>query len=670
MKWSHRLILSACLAMASQGYASFTELGPGQFIQAGGSDIIVPGYSAPAYGDWNNDGLPDLMIGEGGNWQIPRVRVYPNQGTAYEPQFSDYFYIRHSDGSELGYVGSELPSYPMGLFPRLVYWDGDVRKDLLIGQYDGTILIYRNVGTQENPLFDEGSFLQVGEGQTKINIDVGANATPIMADWNGDGWNDLLVGNEEGLIHLFLNQGVGVEPNFIEDLLIQQYGSDFKAYPWGSSPVVSDLNHDNLSDLLVGDSAGRLSVYFNEGTKEASNLNGPFFVQSEGQRIRVDAITGASPRARPFLCDWNQDDYPDVLVGSGDGKVRLYPGIPQQNDTTEPFAHLDLGPEELVLSDGNAIVVPGHAVPSLVDWNNDDLLDLVVGESSSENEAKVRVYLNVGSELHPRFSDYLYVQSGDNDLTCPTEEGLGCFPRVYYWDQDDRKDLVVGLADGTVKVFLNINTDEEPVFDQGSTEVVGFPPLPLDVGQQAAPALMDWNRDGLLDLVVGALDGYIHIYENCGCEGSSIPPHFYFSSPEGNLAMQGELPLRVPSERSSPVVIDVDGDDLYDILTGNTEGQLLCYRNIGTESQPIFSDYTEVNTDGFPINIPGAPHSSPFACTWTGSGDGYPDVLVGADDGKIRLYRGIPQPGDIDLNGDVDVNDLSLLQQLLPQGTL
>ena len=36
-----------------------------------------------------------------------------------------------------------------------------------------------------------------------------------------------------------------------------------------------------------------------------------------------------SPRSRPFVCDWNEDGYPDVLIGAGDGLVRLYEGVPE-----------------------------------------------------------------------------------------------------------------------------------------------------------------------------------------------------------------------------------------------------------------------------------------------------------------------------------------------------
>src|SRR5512139_2516219 len=44
---------------------------------------------------------------------------------------------------------------------------------------------------------------------------------------------------------------------------------------------------------------------------------------------------------------------------------------------------LNFGPEEIVKADGNDIAVPGYSVPSFVDWNNDGLQDLVVGEGGA-----------------------------------------------------------------------------------------------------------------------------------------------------------------------------------------------------------------------------------------------------------------------------------------------
>jgi len=175
---------------------------------------------------------------------------------------------------------------------------------------------------------------------------------------------------------------------------------------------------------------------------------------------------------------------------------------------------LNLGPEELVQANGVDIKVPGYSVPSFVDWNNDKLNDLVIGEGGGFGDARIRVYLNVGTEPSPQFSDYFYAQSNGYDLVCPASGCLGCFPRVEYWDADQRKDLLVGQADGTVKIFLNINTDENPAFDGGTFLQVGLPGSKIDinVGARAAPCLVDWNNDGRTDLVVGADDGRIHIF--------------------------------------------------------------------------------------------------------------------------------------------------------------
>ncbi len=326
-------------------------------------------------------------------------------------------------------------------------------------------------------------------------------------------------------------------------------------------------------------------------------------------------------------------------------------------------ADIDLGPEQFVQAAGEDVQVPGYSVPSLVDWNNDLLGDLVVGQGGGSGEAKVRVYLNVGTEAEPQFEDFFYAQADGSDLVCPASGCLGCFPRVMYWDDDDRKDLLVGQANGTVKVYLNIADDNEPSFDSGQLLTVGNGGLwSLDVGNRATPCPVDWNSDGMLDLVVGALDGAMHIYLNCGC-GGSVPPRFYYSPDDGEYAREAERELQVPGLRSSPVVMDLDGDGMKDLLTGNTDGLLLFYKNIGIQSLPTFSGYSLVTSCGTPIDLPGSPRSRPSVCYWTGQGhfgpkDGYWDVLVGAGDGKVRLYQGLPKAGDFDADGDIDGDDL------------
>jgi hypothetical protein len=312
---------------------------------------------------------------------------------------------------------------------------------------------------------------------------------------------------------------------------------------------------------------------------------------------------------------------------------------------------LNLGPEELVQAGGVDVDVGTYSVPSFDYWDGDDRKDLIVGAGNG----KVRIYLNVGTESDPQFSDYFYAQSNGSDLYCPPSGCLGCFPRIVYWDGDDRKDLLVGLADGTVKIFVNTGTEENPAFDGGTNVRVGDPGIwNLDVGTRATTTFVDWNSDGMMDLVVGALDGKIHIYLDCGCTWPI--PAFHYSPIVGDLAEQDGWDLIVPSSRSSPVVFDLDGDGKKDLLTGNTNGQLLFYGNVGTDVEPSFSGYSFVESNGMPIDLPGSPRSRPFVCYWTE--DGYPDVLIGAGDGKVHLYQGIPTPGDMDVDGDVDFADL------------
>ncbi len=309
---------------------------------------------------------------------------------------------------------------------------------------------------------------------------------------------------------------------------------------------------------------------------------------------------------------------------------------------THPAAgQLNLGPEELVQADGADIDVPGYSVPSFVDWNNDGLGDLVVGEGSGAfPDAKVRVYPNVGTSSAPQFSDYFYAQSNGSDLTVPGSGCLGLFPRTVYWDGDARKDLLIGQADGTVKLFLNTGTDETPTFDGGTLLQVGpaEAKADIDVGLRATSIVVDWNSDGRKDLAVGALDGMLHVFLN---EGTDDAPDFLSEM----LAQAGAEDLVVPSERSSPAVLDLDGDGRKDLLSGNTDGQLVFYSNVGTDAAPAFAGYSFVEAGGLAIDLPGTPRSRPFVCDWTG--DGLLDVLIGAGDGNIHLYQGVPEPSGL-----------------------
>ena len=210
---------------------------------------------------------------------------------------------------------------------------------------------------------------------------------------------------------------------------------------------------------------------------------------------------------------------------------------------------------------------------------------------------------------------------------------MGVFPRVVYWDEDGRKDLLVGRSDGLVVIFLNVGTDADPRFDGGAHLQVGPPgsKSDMDVGSRATPIVVDWDNDGRKDLVVGAIDGEVHLFLN---EGTSTAPDFRIE----RIVQEGGANLVVPTNRSSPDVVDLTHDGKKDILTGNTAGQLLLYENTGSDETPSFSGYVYVESDGVPIDLPSSARSRPFVCEW--ASDGVPDVLIGASDGLVRVCQG------------------------------
>lgn len=314
-------LVAACLLVAATPAMGQLNLGPGQLVQSAGLDITVPGYSVPSFVDWNDDGLMDLIVGEGsGGSPSAKVGVYLNTGTAGAPQFSGSFYAQ-SVGSDLIETGSGC----MGLFPRTVYWDGDGMKDLLVGRADGMIKLYGNIGTEAAPTFDAGVFLQVGEPGSKVDIDIGYRATASMVDWNNDGRKDLVSGGLSGNIQVFLNEGTDAAPDFLTSFFAQAGGSDLVVPSIRSSPVILDLDGDGRKDLLTGNTNGELLFYANTGTDADPSFDDFVYVESEG--VPIDHA--GTPRSRPFITDWTGDGYLDVLYGAGCGEVHLYQGVPE-----------------------------------------------------------------------------------------------------------------------------------------------------------------------------------------------------------------------------------------------------------------------------------------------------------------------------------------------------
>ena len=289
----------AFLTFAPQPAAGQLDFGPEQIVQASGGDILVTGYSVPSYAHWDDDGIPDLIVGEGSGGATPKVRVYLNTGTAQSPLFAGSFYAQAA-GADLTTPGSGC----LGLFPRTVYWDADGLKDLIVGQALGEIRLFTNIGSEASPTFDAGVLLEVGPGGSKGDISVGYRATPVVVDWNNDGKKDLVVGALDGKIHIYINEGTDAAPDFLAETFAQENGGDLAVPGIRSSPYVGDVNGDGKKDLITGNTNGQLLQYLNTGTDAAPTFSGYTYVESNG----VDIDLAGTPRSRPFVGKWSTDD--------------------------------------------------------------------------------------------------------------------------------------------------------------------------------------------------------------------------------------------------------------------------------------------------------------------------------------------------------------------------
>lgn len=104
-----------------------------------------------------------------------------NQGEDADPVFNDTVLLQN---------GSKDLKVTSTACPVAVDWNRDGRKDLIVGNTDGSLKYFENRGFDDSPIFDGSSSLSAGG--KKINVQI--YSRPTIADWNRDGVNDIICG--------------------------------------------------------------------------------------------------------------------------------------------------------------------------------------------------------------------------------------------------------------------------------------------------------------------------------------------------------------------------------------------------------------------------------------------------------------------------------------------
>ena len=338
-----------------------------------GDPIISAGLNMPSFTDIDNDGDEDLFVtvlsGAYGYQLINNFYFYRNENGSYNLESQEFI---------------ETLDLFSDIYPEFIDIDSDGDLDLFIGTatdlsefpINGKVKFYENIGNDSNlePIWNlvNSEFLG-GNAGYNLSLDFG--------DIDADGDYDMLVGEYNGTIRIYLNAGDEFEPNFSEYSLINDI--DLSGY---SIPKLIDIDNDLDLDLFIGQSTGNISFYENIG----SNENYDFILVSSN----YNDISVSNKSSIDFFDIDNDEDY-DLIVGSQYENIFFYENIGDsyeadfQFDSSKVFPTLgfNLVPafishnqqKKLLVgtSTGGAYLVDLEFCSNYGDYNNDTIINVI-----------------------------------------------------------------------------------------------------------------------------------------------------------------------------------------------------------------------------------------------------------------------------------------------------
>ena len=373
--------------------------------------------------DVDNDNLKDLIISPNGvnvSENHKNSIFYKNTGTSSITNSIQFEFIEND------FLIKEMIDVGTNATPLLYDLNEDGLLDLIIsnkgyfenGNYNSSITIYQNTGTESNPIFQ---FLT--EDFSNLSSLLGLSPSiqslhPTFGDLNNDGYVDMIIGDNNGELYYFENDGFDEDgtpspewPFFSEYIMLDIDVGSF------ATPQLIDLNRDELIDLIIGERMGidngvynGINYYQNTGSTTNpifENYTPEFFsgdFDENGEEIITKSLGGvhlADPiyltgYTMPYIFE-HEDKY-HLAIGTESGLIYLYDNI---ENTTNNNTVLNLETEYDLVT--NNMVNTNNCVHSkitIADINNDEQPDLIRGNASGGVELFLAESFNINNSLN------------------------------------------------------------------------------------------------------------------------------------------------------------------------------------------------------------------------------------------------------------------------------
>lgn len=479
-----------------------------------------------------------------------------------------------------------------------------------------------------------------------------------VGDWTEYGWDNAYDatgrwknGPLRGFVYVLRNRKTTTDPDYEPPVKVMAGDRPAEVFGW-PSPNFGDFDGDGDLDLLCGEFLDGFTYFENIGTcTQPLYAAGRRLTTPDGRRLVMDL-----QMITPTAIDWDGDGDLDLIVGEEDGRVAFLENVSERCEAgSSACPRPCFLPPRYFQQEADNLKFGALATPCGFDWDGDGDIDLICGNTAGyiafiENLDGPGVAMPrwAAPQLLEAGGQLLRIMAGPNgSIQGPCEAKWGYTTQtVADWDGDGLPDIVANSILGKVHWYRNVGTRTAPRLAAAQPiEVEWAGPQPtlawgwmrpdgraLLTQWRTTPVAVDWNGDGLTDLVILDHEGYLAFFERERRDGELVLRH-----PRRAFCDESGRPLRLnagvagKSGRRKLCVVDWDGDGRLDLLVNAANARFL--RQVDArDGQWRFRDMgllADENIEGHDV--------SPTVVDF--DGDGVPDFLGGAEDGHFYFLR-------------------------------